>query len=704
MGEAPPGLDRPPEWLEEAAIVRPEQDRLRMKEAARDLASALREAHPTWSSGAPDRRKSFVVTIEAPWGSGKSSFANLVAGYLRETEESSEDLSWQSPVVVDFSAWQSVSMGGSPWEALAYRLGEGFYRRLHRLCLMIATSSRRNRKKLAPSLQIGNPRFYLGQPRDVATPLLPVEKNVLESARWFGEPRLHWREVAFRLAQSVPSENWDPCMKLFVDAPSKLAGREMGRDEAFDTFVGLMTSSLSVVKGEFGDAISGVGGATRTLLRRRLLEGPEWGIDTREFARALDRLIYVLHPRPRHWRAFVVLDDVARLPESEFPAILEALTHLREIHDIVVMVNLPPRALDTLRRLRAPGVPVSEDGADGESFLTRLVQVRFPLPRPDEPELSRMMADALGELRVPAHVADKLVRHYLDKEAATPRQLKQLLQWLWFRLRNSDGGSSIRLDAFAATPQQKLEWLLTLLIDLHLHAQGRNLEDRALDRICERREILLHAPVQPWDLRAWRDGMGVQSEWCDVPEGRELLATVRLQELLWECGERRIEAGLELGRRAWRAWQFRLGEDNELKLSPQLLRSEPDELMLHLSRQVFSEERVVRAQLAGVARYHHFAHDEPDLAEPEAFARLARFWYFDSDALWAVASRPGAEPKTAARAWILLSWVTPAVARRFDDWWKRSPGIRAHVPERSYEKLRQRLHRPYAVEPAEDLS
>lgn len=682
-----------PRWLEETPIGNPDHDRLGFRVPAERLASSLRAAHPTRNAHQPERRASFVFTIEAPWGSGKTSFSNLVASYLNERDSSPAGAeSWSSPVLVDFSAWQSVSMGLKPWEALAYRIGEAFYRRLHRLCLEIAHNEKRH---LLGALHIGNPRHLLAPPSRAEEPLIALGDQQVRSARWFGEPRIHWLEVAFRLAQAVDSKHWDPCLKIFADAPSKLAGRELGRDEAVESLAGLFGGALSAATGSAKGAISSVTDATRTLLRRRLLEGPEWGVDTREFARALDRLIYVLHPRPRHWRAFVVIDDVARLPESELPSILEAVTYLREIHDIAVAVAVPPRVVESLQRIHAPGVPRTDERApDGESFLAKLIHVRFPLPKPDDADLSRMMAEALGDLSVSTTIASNVVRHFLSKRTATPRQMKQALQWIWFRFLASPGfAAPVCGEALAGDfDQEMLEWILTLLLDLHLHTQHRVLDEVPFQDLHERRKMFLYYSVQPWDLRDWRDHFGCAwAAWkSDSPESVDLLATIRLHDLLVEYDHPQEASAVEAGQRAWRAWQLRLGQENELGLSEELLQEAPQVLWEHLTgrlRRSFPDRLFLRAELASTARYHHFADDEPRLGEPETFARMARFVYLDKDVLWRVASRPGTAPETAAKAWILLSFVAPSLARRHGDTLKRSAQIGKLVEIGALEEL-----------------
>jgi hypothetical protein len=686
-----------PRWLEEAPIGHPDHDRLGFRVPAERLASSLRAAHPTRNADKPERRASFVFTIEAPWGSGKTSFGNLVASYLNEPNSSPTGTeSWSSPVLVDFSAWQSVSMGLTPWEALAYRIGEAFYRRLHRLCLEIG---HHDKGHLLGTLQIGNPRHFLAAPSKAEEPLIDVRDEHLRSARWFGEPRIHWLEVAVRLAQAVESQYWDPCLKIFVDASSKLVGRELGHDEGIESLAGLFGGALSVATGDAKGAVSSVTKATRTLLRRRLLEGPEWGVDTREFARALDRLIYVLHPRPRHWRAFVVIDDVARLPEEKLPSILEAATHLRELHDIAVAIAVPPRVVESLQRIHAPGVPrADEHPPDGESFLAKLIHVRFPLPKPDDADLSRMMAEALGDLNVSTTIASNVVRHFLSQRTATPRQMKQALQWLWFRFLSSPGfAAPVCREALAGDfDQEMLEWMLILLLDLHLHTQHRTLDNIRFQDLQERRRMFLYYSVQPWDLRDWRDRFGCAwAAWkSDFPESLDLLAAIRLHDLLVEYDHPQEASAVEAGQRAWRAWQLRLGQADEFDLSEELLRATPQDLWNHLMSRLdhdFPDRLFERAQLASTARYHHFAGDEPRLGEPETFARMARFVYLDADVLWRLANGQGTAPETAAKAWILLSFVAPSLARRHGDSLKRNVQTAKLVPIGALQELQRGL-------------
>lgn len=76
-------------------IEAPSEDRLGFGPAARHVAEAIRKMAP------PD---SFVIGIEGEWGSGKSSFINLVSDALRKPGN--------APEIVRFLPWLISSREG----------------------------------------------------------------------------------------------------------------------------------------------------------------------------------------------------------------------------------------------------------------------------------------------------------------------------------------------------------------------------------------------------------------------------------------------------------------------------------------------------------------------------------------------------------------------------------------------------------------
>jgi predicted KAP-like P-loop ATPase len=83
-------LKTPPAILDDAPKTEPEEDRLGYKGFARRLATALSAMRP---------ENGYVIGLQGPWGSGKSTVLNFVKAYLARGDKEDE------LVLVDFSPW-----------------------------------------------------------------------------------------------------------------------------------------------------------------------------------------------------------------------------------------------------------------------------------------------------------------------------------------------------------------------------------------------------------------------------------------------------------------------------------------------------------------------------------------------------------------------------------------------------------------------
>ncbi len=84
------GLKNPPAILDDSPKAEPEEDRLGYSDFAKRLATSL---------SAIRADNGYVVGLQGPWGSGKSTVLNFVKAYMRKAEHD-RDL-----VVVDFAPW-----------------------------------------------------------------------------------------------------------------------------------------------------------------------------------------------------------------------------------------------------------------------------------------------------------------------------------------------------------------------------------------------------------------------------------------------------------------------------------------------------------------------------------------------------------------------------------------------------------------------
>ena len=678
----------PPHWLNESPILSPDGDLLGYREPAEAIAASLRAAHPR-SSGQEDGHNagSLIVTLEGFWGTGKTSFSNLLLHELRDHDDP-----WRAPVEVWFSAWQSASMPLSPWEALAYRLGEAFYSRFHRWCL-------RGQGK-GSEVTIGHPLWKALDP-ELSRPKPDPELKIKPHSVKLNEERLHWLEVAFRLSNAVREKDWDPCLKLFNDAPSKIGSRSLDNRIGMKALIDLAAGVLSMAVAKPDKVIGSTAEAAKLFLEQRLIEGPGWGIDTLEFVRGLNRLLYVLHPGARDWRAVIVVDDTTRLNEEDLPRVLDALGYLRELDDVLVILNVNDHVIKQLKGIRrgfAERDPEEPPGSFGEDFLTRLVNVRFPMPQPQEAELWRMMARFLEDLGMPpVTVVSPALRHLGNSRKVTPREVKRALQWLWFRL-GPDSADTQRV-ALDSLDGEELERLLILLLDLHLFTEGLQSGAAVMERSFDHAKVLLHLPVQPWNLRPWLDGLGNDLElWYAYPEALRLIEVARRQELIFYCGAERAEQGLQDGKQAWAAWRQRMVTENWLDLSEELLAKDPKHLLAHLLARIEEimlaqiEEInlkmiLLASQLTAAARYQNFVDDPGRCWEHQACSGLLAELDFDKDRLIMVASKLAHRVDCAAKAWLLVFVIDPMTATRSIKHIKQQPQLAARIPEEALTML-----------------
>jgi hypothetical protein len=122
------------EWVSDAPA---REDMLRRQPLAQELATRLRRFHDQ------DPGTSFLIHIDGPWGTGKSTLLNL----LKQELEQGEEPMW---LTVTFNAWRQ-SRVGTPWwallAALRYDLG-----RLYRLP---ARASQFTRSVVTPGRPLG---------------------------------------------------------------------------------------------------------------------------------------------------------------------------------------------------------------------------------------------------------------------------------------------------------------------------------------------------------------------------------------------------------------------------------------------------------------------------------------------------------------------------------------------------------------------
>lgn len=631
----------PARWLGDAPIRSDREDLLGYRRPAERLAHHLHEAHPGSSSAKVEHSGAITVSLEGPWGSGKTSFANLLVNALKSKPRT-------DPLVVYFNVWQSASMEIPPWYALAYRLGEAAYDRLRRRCL-------------GKKVEIGNPLYEPGGQNDLST----ITYDFDVSAKYLGDVKQHWIEISRRLALEVPPDKWHPCLKLFNDAPSRLGSRAWTSTDLRTSLTATGSAAFALAQNDFKTAGANVREAVENVAKPDLVEGPAWGFDTLEFVRDLDRLLYVLHPGSRTWRVILLVDDVNRIDAEELPGVLDALGYINALHDVLTIVNLDDRVVEKMSHHMPDGV---NESAYGESFLDRLIHLRHRIPEPNLWELSRILAKNSPIPDLLSWDASVLVRRFFVDRMPTPRQLKSAFRWLYPRYQHMPASALDNRD------------LIDCLSRIYRYVHGNTDGEAVIESLAGKTHLLRLFGVQPWDLRGWPDKCGLlplADRWEVATEETErLIEAIRLRALCVHCGMGRSHPAF--GPTRFRAWADKIREKHLVALHDfdwgQPLEGFFDSLL----------EALRRSKVLDVARLHHakeltsaarrvgfFEQEEQSLALTGDFEELLRGAAYDLDRLWRLANAPEVPPEWAAKACLMAVVLAPGLYQEYNAVWDR---------------------------------
>lgn len=670
-----------PSWLEERALEKREADRFRFAEVAGRMADRLR-ALQGGELQSRRARACQIVSIEGPGGTGKTSLLNLIMEELLAGYSVVE-----RPLEIRYSQRLSAADGVPCWQALAERIGEAFYGRLH--------DGVRQGDEVANAFYIADPlavrRMGNGRPKE-------IPKIKIDEIYELSEPRLYWREVAQRLAIHVPNESWDPCLKLFCDAPSKVPARALSMRERLGFLVTGIVGGAKGWLGNPGDAIASGEAVLRQFAGPGILEGPSWGVNSLEFVGALDRLITVLHPKGGGWRAIVAIDDTSMMSGDQVDELLIALDFLGRLSEVLVIVVADELLL---RRLGSAAGTFSADAEDVQSeersdgregLSSHLFSLRLRVPRIYEADFPRMVVDLLGDRDdgAPFSLASDIIRKAFAGRAVTPRQIKAALRWLWMRSAVVQMGSAVDELISEGRAGEREGESLCLLLDVFFWQEMLADADSMYVKLRANAALLLSWDVQPWDFRDWLDGYGAGAHLANVPpEMLWLLVALRMQEAIAALGLGRgaLAEGRDNGRRVFEEWRERVTEDDVMELArlDQLLSAV--DLAQALAQTVARKDGALAAlwlnsQVTSAARHAGFVVETEELSTG---LDAIRRWQFDSDALIRLATASkldvGIGPEERARAWVMLFFVDPRLAVRYAALLERDQAAAACIPE-----------------------
>lgn len=644
LGERPLGFGA------DAEGKAPVDDLLQMAVGARWLKETVLASSSDEATGT----SSISVSIEGPWGSGKTSFVYLFKQALFKDIQDGT-----LPVWIDFNAWQCSGIGAGPWEAIAYRIGEALYRRVH------AEACRIHRDK-----SVSEKKIVVGSPRRRG---LTVPIDVAELA----DERLAWQEVARILSEKIAKEDWHPCLKLFADAPTKINGRGGGwGGVAMEIGLGATGVAAGLAAGPvgWGAALTGSGQALNTIQKAtkaraeakkslQRLEGLPWGVDTREFVEHLGLLAEVLVPHSSQFRLIVLMDDVSRLPPGDLLKILDALSYLRELPRTLVLLTMDAEGLAQLEA----EMPAHFLGRS-ERFVSKIVHTRYRLSPVDNAALARFGNQFFSDLGISSAFAPGIetnpIRRLLAGGVQTPRGMKRSLAWLWGRIV-TDGPLLEWCRRVPSHPD--LAIVLSVLVDIHLFTEGLINGEEIDKRVRTARDALLHFSCQPWDGQTWPDKGGARPF---SPKEAPLVAWIRYLQLSFFTGGRPDPQRLETPKVVWRRWSedWPFGRCEVWKAPTEgdindIVQGEniSDLLTLVEDLEKLLEIRWI-SNISAAARHVWLGADEP---APVTFQDTINRWS-DADALTQVAMSRRVSRKTETAARMLLRIFHPDTASRVD--------------------------------------
>jgi len=456
---------------------------------------------------------SLITGIVGPWGSGKSSLANLV---LAEIWPRLEKLNrpdppsgtGRLPLVVELNAWQTTP-APTLWSSWVNAIGAALYSRL-----MEAVAN--------------NQPIEYCCPQQAQT--VRLDRNRLKKNRLL-DPRLPWTEFAGRLSDAI-SKYWHPCLLTFCEGRSKLQGR------ALDVRDGIKQIFKLVGRYVKGDDLQTLKTVVKSV--ELLLGSPtavSFPADSPQFTKSLDELLAAFLMPCQPWRLVVIVDDTARMDRKRIPELQAALGRFSQMSGVLVLITLDQLSSEALHSAGQTATEGETDEAPvaGERFDTRLFAFRSPMPSIGANTLARLIERWWFDLKFPFLPFRR--EYFIEafqlggKGRPTPRQLKRALLWMWIRLTDPREKELLKKLRNGTQCNSLIENVLHSLASCQ-----RTLEDPPartnewIDGLKRWGKILVEFSVRPWDGCAWTDRV---PDWSGADEHSISMAiSLRLFEAL----------------------------------------------------------------------------------------------------------------------------------------------------------------------------
>lgn len=385
---APPPPTRLPDvWMVSDRPLRDhfeEQDRFNFKDYASALATVL------------DHEKTdtpFTMAINAPWGSGKTTLANMIAAELVQRPADRGDT---PHIVCWFNAWMHDD---------ASNLATAFIAEVSRTANKYRTWGRRIFQPLPWALleprvrrwrQVGLGLLVLALVLGISW-LLGDRLEQIEASNTDGQRQIV--VVTDAAGKQVRTETTTQTQKVRADLPQNPVDRFI---KTFQSRIGVLAAFFTALAGLIGILLKvipsqALGG---------FVEAPEKAADVGAIQAAEKQLKELIRQATHRRNRFVVfVDDIERCTPPRSVDVLDAINQLMDHKNVIVVLLGDMAAVAAAAQLKykdlakiyVPSAGIAQTGPDrgkeafGRLYLQKIIQFQFDLPIPGKEKIQDYM-------------------------------------------------------------------------------------------------------------------------------------------------------------------------------------------------------------------------------------------------------------------------------------------------------------------------
>jgi hypothetical protein len=382
--------------LFDSPVRTPQDDLLEMKIAARELARQI-----------PKKPKPFTIGLYGEWGTGKTSFAQLVRHYLTDAEEGEK-----APVLfVEFSAWP-FRTSDELWRALV-------------LCLAKALYGATEAAPRASSVSAEEPAGFV----DRLARFLRRDAIVFQASVPEPDALASYHDLVARLDRTPVSIGKGPAQGFRLDQEQAVIAAVEVAVAALGNLSPLIAGLRSLLGLEAGPRAVDV-------LRRESNEATRDRIESVEELRRILRELFEMKAAGRCICIFI--DDLDRCMPDVALDLLEAVKiFLADVSCIFLVAadeQLIGRGLQMRFKelARDAGLTPGDElfGRKGQEYFEKIIQLGIPVPLPTPEQSQRLIASQFPRWTPSSDI-------FLKAIGANPRRLKQYCNLLQYRFEVS---------------------------------------------------------------------------------------------------------------------------------------------------------------------------------------------------------------------------------------------------------------------------